>query len=227
MSVIPSNPLGLKVWPRDLYAYKRYRSGAELIFVSRDSVVHTRNAARLGDIRVFVRRFSQMHLLVDREPYNMAKTTQEIINQNRTSHDPKTARGITDLYDTCAGSTAIVCGSGRSLLRDVPKIVEAKRDGANVKVFTINSAMRAFPEGVIDHHFMLDWSAKPEWWEGVNTDGIGLIISPAVPPVVQNNFKDIRYFSGPVPAADKSGAIECDKVGELEQCLHATYSLMH
>lgn len=153
--------------------------------------------------------------------YGFPWAIEEKILKSRETHLANSPKGIKELYDTANGETAILCGSGPSLLNDVNLIPSKPHPGYTV--FCLNNALKAVGPGKTDYCFALDWSARPVWYEGVATDGVKAILSFNVPGNILQFFRDRYYFAGPTKLEDQ---LRKD-FGYLESGLLATFSCLH
>jgi len=222
----PGGGAAFRVWPRSGYLKAKTPEGCETIVTAVDALIHERNAKRIMDVNLLVRRFSTCGLKYPNGRFvGMDNAAKGIASENAKGHVLAGAKGIKELFGSGKGKIAVVCGAGRSLLKDVPTLVNRDRD--RVKVFAINGALRAFPPGSVDYFFALDWSAVEKWWKDYPRGDVDLVTCPATPPAIQGGWRNRYYFGG----ALKVEAGEEDKVwgemGHLEVGLHATYSVMH
>lgn len=215
----------MKVIPRSEYQFKRYPNGAETLTVVRENIADERTNLYIGYQQLLVQRFSTcQNPYPGRESMGMPPTVKQRIIDNARQHEKAGALGVKDLEGMHKGKIAVICGSGPSLLKDVEFL---KSKPKNVVLVAINGALKALPPEIVDYYFVLDWSAKPEWWDGYDASRIDLVTSPAAPPCVQDAFRRRYYFGGAIRTLDQKVESDWTEYGNLEVGLHASYSVLH
>jgi len=156
--------------------------------------------------------------------FGFSKEIEEHIIKNTAGHlatpDCKTVK---ELYGTAKGKTAIICGSGRSILEArglIPDI--GTTDHENIVVMALNSSGVALGSGKVDYLFALDFSSRIEWYPPEVRD-IPIILSFNCPDIMANYFKTRHYFASPL-ATDKGMRAQ---YGWLDIGSIATYTCMH
>ena len=143
---------------------------------------------------------------------------------NTAGHLTRTdCKTVKELYGTAKGKTAIICGSGRSILDAKPLIPnKGTPEHENLVVFALNASGLALGSEKVDYHFALDYSSRIAWYPEAVRD-IPIIMSFNCPDVMVDFFKDRHYFASPLPA-DKEMR---EKFGWLDIGSIATYTCMH
>ena len=185
-------------------------------------------------ITTMVRQFSMAD-----DPFNGMKEhwgyfgfTPEIekfVKQNTAGHlafdDCKTVK---ELYGSAEGKTAIICGSGRSILqaRDlIPPKGDPEHD--NLVVFALNAAGVALGADKVDYLFALDYSSRVEWYpEEVRS--IPIIMSFNCPDLIGEYFKTRHYFASPLREEghmrEKYGFLDVGNIASYS-CAHMAYKM--
>lgn len=115
-------------------------------------------------------------------------------------------RGVKELYGTAPGKTAIICGSGRSILK-AREFIPDKADPAHddLVVIALNGSATALGAEKIDYLFALDFSARakdiPELgvkgWYPPDVRDIPIILSFNTPGIFCDMFETRHYFAPP------------------------------
>ena len=137
-------------------------------------------------------------------------------------------QGVNALDGAHPGETLIVCGSGRSILKNVHEI--ERRPG--VKVLAINGALKALPSDTVDYYFTLDWKGDQSWWSGVDWEtkhpGIKAVLGLPTPPELVPLFSRRYYFPANYIIAEPQKSKEfAEEHGFLAESMLATHSVCH
>lgn len=213
------------VIPRATYKRKVQENGLECLVVAMEEMKNNMGK-RTGWFEIVTRRYDHIDKLgISRnESIPFPPTVREVVEENSRAHDAATDKhGIVDLYDKYKDQVCVIAGSGRSILKDLDAL--RSRDRGRVKVIAINGALQAL-KGDADFFFVLDWSSKKEWYDGIDTSNIKCILGAACPAHMIQGFKDRYYFSGTLASSGPEWEEKWKKYGQLEQGFIAAYSAM-
>ena len=140
--------------------------------------------------------------------YGFTPRIKEIVAKNVGDHASMSSgrKGVKELYGIGKGKTAIICGSGRSILKAAESI-PPKGDPAHddLIVIALNSSGVALGADKVDYLFALDFSARaldnPECgvksWYPEELRSLPIVLSSNTPGVLCDLFADRYYFAGP------------------------------
>lgn len=181
---------------------------------------------------VNIRRFSTIKFELPKGEMQWTAVAPIVVDSSRTHAAVHLAsqewQGVNALDGAHKGETLIVCGSGRSILKNVHEI--ERRPG--VKVLAINGALKALPSGTVDYYFTLDWKGDSSWWSGVDWEakhpGIKAVLGLPTPPELIPLFSKRYYFPANYVIAEPEKAKEfAERHGFLAESMLATHSICH